>query len=132
MSLTPKRGLAIPLPGKPASPTLTGGGGFSTSLGGGQSGAPGESMRDQMRRQQMERRYITQAGTFVQQAVGNGSTTVTITFDREEADTRYGVVATPTWATTCYVSARTTTSCTLTFGTAAGANATVDVVVFRA
>lgn len=64
-------------------------------------------------------------------AVSNGATTVTWTFDRAEVDTNYGVVATPTWETTVYVSARATGSLELTFGTAAGASDTVDIITFR-
>lgn len=73
----------------------------------------------------------TAGGNSVQLAVTNGATSVTYTFGRTDTNANYGVVATPTWSTTVYCSARTTTSLTLTFGTAAGANATVDIITFR-
>lgn len=69
----------------------------------------------------------------MQLSVTAAATTVTYTFPNEgtEVDTNYGIVATPNWSTTCYVSARSTTSFTLTFGTAAPASATVDAIMFR-
>lgn len=76
-------------------------------------------------------KFLTSAGQKVQLPVGNGNTTVTWTFDRTESDTDYGVSALPTWSTTTFVSGRTTTSVTIDFGTAAGANATVDILIFR-
>lgn len=73
----------------------------------------------------------TTAGNKVLLAVTNGATTVTYTLPATDADANYGVVATPSWSTTVYVTARSTTALTLTFGTAAGANATVDLITFR-
>ena len=73
----------------------------------------------------------TQAGLRVKLAVGNGATTVTYTFSSPDYDDNYGIVATPTWSTTVRVSARSITAFTLTFGTAAGASDTVDVMSFR-
>jgi len=81
--------------------------------------------------QMIRRRWFTSAGNTVQQAVTLGATSVAIAFPRTEVDTRYGVSATPSWGTTVWVSARSTTGCTITFGTAAPANATVDVLTFR-
>lgn len=76
-------------------------------------------------------KFLTAAGQKVKLAVSNGGTSVTWTFDRTESDTDYGVVATPTWSTTVRVSSRTTTAVTLSFGSAAGASDTVDIIVFR-
>ena len=76
-------------------------------------------------------KFLTPAGQNVQLAVTNGATSVTWTFDRTEEDTTYGVVALPTWSTTTYLSARSTTAVTISFGTAAGASATVDLLTFR-
>lgn len=79
----------------------------------------------------IQRFLNTAGGNKVSLAVTNGTSTVTYTFPYTDSDASYGVVATPTWSTTVYVSARSTTSLTLTFGTAAGANATVDIITFR-
>lgn len=77
-------------------------------------------------------RFVSPSGgTKVQLAVTNGATTVTYTFPYPDADTTYGVVATPNWSTTVYCSSRSVTSLTLTFGTAAPASATVDIITFR-
>lgn len=76
-------------------------------------------------------KFLTSAGQKVKLAVSNGATSVTWTFDRSEIDTDYGVLATPTWATTVRVSARATTSLQLSFGSAAGASDTVDILTFR-
>lgn len=72
---------------------------------------------------------LTPAGRKVKLAVSG--TSVTWTFPRGEVDTTYGVLALPTWSTTCYVSARTTSTVTITFGTAAGVSDTVDILIFR-
>lgn len=79
----------------------------------------------------LRRRFFTSAGNAVQAAVTAATTSKTISFPRTEVDTSYGVNATPSWNTTVWVSSRTTTGCTLTFGTAAPASATVDVITFR-
>ncbi len=76
-------------------------------------------------------RWLPQAGNFVAQAVSNGATSVAVTFPRAEPDTAYGVNATPNWGTTVWVSSKTKTGCTINFGTAAGASATVDISIFR-
>ena len=79
----------------------------------------------------LRRRFFTSAGNAVQQAVTLGATSVTVTWPRTEVDTNYGVLATPSWGTTVWVSARTTTTSTISFGTAAPAGATVDIITFR-
>jgi hypothetical protein len=76
-------------------------------------------------------KFLTSAGQKVKLAVGNGNNSVTWTFDRTEIDTNFGVLALPTWSTTTYLSARSATAVTISFGTAAGANATVDILTFR-
>lgn len=81
--------------------------------------------------QRLRLRFFTSAGTKVAQAVTAAATSVAVTWPRTEVDAAYGVVATPNWGTTCWVSARTTTGCTVNFGTAAPANATVDILTFR-
>jgi hypothetical protein len=79
----------------------------------------------------LKRRFFTPSGCKVALAVTATATSVTWTFDRGEVDTAYGVNALPSWLTTVACTAKTTTSCTLSFGTAAPANATVDVHTFR-
>jgi hypothetical protein len=59
------------------------------------------------------------------------ATTKAITFPRSEPDTSYGVVATPSWGTTVWVTNRAKTGFTLNFGTGAPANALVDWLTFR-
>lgn len=77
------------------------------------------------------RRHLTPAGNFVNQSVTLAATTKAITFARAEQDTAYGVSACPNWLTTVAVTTKTTTGCTITFGTGAPANATVDVLTYR-
>ena len=79
----------------------------------------------------IRRRFFTQAGNRVAVAVTLGAGNVAVTFPRTEQDTAFGVVATPNWGTTCWVNTKTTTGCTVNFGTVAPANATVDLVTFR-
>jgi hypothetical protein len=54
-----------------------------------------------------------------------------VTFPREEPDADYGVTATPNWDTTVWVGTKTTTGCTVNFGTAAVAGASIDLITFR-
>jgi hypothetical protein len=79
----------------------------------------------------IRRRFFTSSGNRVAVAVALGDSTVTLAFPRTEVDTQYGVVATPNWDTTVWVTNKTTTGCTLNFGTVAPASATVDVITFR-
>lgn len=60
-----------------------------------------------------------------------GDTSLTYVHNSPYPNTTYGVLCTPNWDTTCWVSARSTTSFTLSFGTAAPADATVDWIVVR-
>jgi hypothetical protein len=76
-------------------------------------------------------RWLTPAGNQVATSVTAAATTVAVTFPRAEADTSYGVVATPNWGTTVWVTNKATTGCTINFGTAAPANASVDLITFR-
>lgn len=79
----------------------------------------------------LRRRFFTQAGNRVAVAVTLGAGSVSVTFPRTEQDASYGVVATPNWGTTCWVTGKTTTGCTVSFGTVAPASATVDLITFR-
>lgn len=77
------------------------------------------------------RRFLTPAGNRIAVAVTAAATSVAVTFPRSEVDTNFGVVATPNWGTTVWVTNKSTTGCTVNFGTAAPANATVDLITFR-
>lgn len=79
----------------------------------------------------LRRRYLTAAGTACNLAVPAGAARLAVVFARREQDAAYGVAASASWATTVAVTAKSATGCTLAFGTAAPAGATVDVAVFR-
>lgn len=79
----------------------------------------------------IRRRFFTSAGNRVAVPVTAGAGSVSVTFPRTEPDTSYGVTATPNWSTTVWVPTKTTTACTINFGTVAPANATVDLITFR-
>ena len=59
-------------------------------------------------------------------AITNGQTTLAVTFSSAYPNANYGVLCTPNYATTCYVTNQTANGFTLNFGTAAGAGATVS------
>jgi hypothetical protein len=87
--------------------------------------------RAEQEQQRLRVRHLTSAGTAVQAAVTLAATTKAVTFLRTEPNALYGVVATPSWGTTVWVTNRTTTGFTLHFGTGAPANALVDWLTFR-
>lgn len=87
--------------------------------------------RDETYWLRLRRRFLTSAGNTIALAVPAAAVNVAVTFPRTEVDDRFGVVATPNWGTTVWVTNKTTTGCTLNFGTAAGAAATVDLITFR-
>lgn len=64
------------------------------------------------------------------QAVTTGATSVAVS-GKTYTDTSYGVLCTPSWNTTCWVSGSTTTGFTLNFGTAAPSGAVVNWLVIR-
>lgn len=76
-------------------------------------------------------RWVTSAGNQVAAAVTAATGSVAITWARSEVDTDYGVHATPNWGTTVWVTNKSTTGCTVNFGTVAPGSATVDVSTFR-
>jgi hypothetical protein len=51
--------------------------------------------------------------------------------DMREPDANYGVIVTPNWGTTAWVTAKATTGFTINFGTAAPASASVDWFIVR-
>jgi hypothetical protein len=78
-------------------------------------------------------RYLTRGGTGINTAVTAAASSVAVAFTKAEQDAVYGVVATPDWGTTTYVTSKATTGFTLNFGTAApGGGGVVDWTVFRA
>lgn len=76
-------------------------------------------------------RHLTSLGNLVDQPVTVGAVTLALTFTRSEGKPSYGVVVTPNWLTTVRVTTKTINSFTVDFGTAAPANATIDLCTFR-
>lgn len=76
----------------------------------------------------------TQASDF-DAAVGNGAIYLDITLDStpnfDQPDTNYGVLATPSWNTTVYITDKAKTGFKINFGTAAGESDSVDWFIFR-
>lgn len=87
--------------------------------------------REQEQWRRIRRRYATSGGTKTNVLVGNGNTTLTVTFPRTEADTQYGVLIQPSWDTRASVTTKTTTGFTVGFSTAAGASDVIDYIIFR-
>ena len=88
-----------------------------------------ETRRETQEYKVLRLRYLTPGGTGVRQAATG--TAVVVTLPRLEQDVNYGVLLTPTWGTTCWVTARSTTQFTANFGTAPGGSDTFDWIVFR-
>lgn len=76
-------------------------------------------------------RYATSGGCGVKIPVTVTAVTAVIPLARKESDTNYGVHITTSWLTTRAVTARTTSSFTCTFGTAAPASSLLDFIIFR-
>lgn len=55
----------------------------------------------------------------------------TAALSAQEPDTNYGVIVTPSWGTTAWVTSKATSGFTINFGTAAPAGATVDWILMR-
>lgn len=64
-------------------------------------------------------------------AVSATVATVTVRFALREQDARYGVLATPTWNTTVWVTAQTAEGCTLNFGTAPVGAESCTIMIVR-
>ena len=77
------------------------------------------------------RRWLTDAGNQLAVAVPAANTTLPVTFLNKESTLTYGVIVIPNWNTTVWVTAKTATGCTANFGTAAPANASIDLATFR-
>jgi len=90
-----------------------------------------EDARQATNWRRVQRRHLTPAGNVVALGLATGATTVLVTFPRAEVDTAYGVLVTPSWNTTVWVTGKTTTGCTVNAGTAAPAGGTVDLLTFR-
>lgn len=76
-------------------------------------------------------RWLTLAGNQIALPVPATSTTLIVAFLNKEATLKYGVIAVPNWNTTVWVTAKGAGGCTLNFGSAAPANAAVDLATFR-
>lgn len=72
---------------------------------------------------------LSQSGVNV--FVANGVSSITIDLNFTESDTDYGVIVTPSWATTTYVQNKTTTQFDVGFGTVAPSDAYIDWFVYR-
>ena len=79
----------------------------------------------------IRRRVLTLGGNRVALAVTLAAVNKAVTFTKVEPDASYGVVVSPNWLTTYSVTAKTVNGCTVNFGTAAPASATIDVFTFR-
>ena len=91
-----------------------------------------ENLRDLAQWGIVRRRVLTLAGNQVNLAVALAAVNKAVVFTHTETDASYGVVVSPNWLTTYSVTAKTTTGCTVNFGTAAPANAAIDIFTFRA
>lgn len=80
----------------------------------------------------LRRRVLTGGGVGVKVAVPATATTLALVWGSTESDPNYGVLVTPSWLTTVRVTGRTSLGCTVDFGTAAPAGATIDYLVVRA
>lgn len=76
------------------------------------------------------RLYLRQKGVSV--AVSEGSTSINITLPVSEEDTNYGVLVTPYWNTSVWITNKTTSGFTVNFGTAAPTGGSyIDWFVYR-
>jgi len=64
-------------------------------------------------------------------SVSNGASSHTVTLSRTQENAVYGVSVIPSWDTTVYITAKSTTQFTVTFGTNAGASDTLDWFIYR-
>jgi len=64
-------------------------------------------------------------------SVPSGSSSLDISLPVEEPDAEYGVVVTPHWDTTVWVTNKTTTGFTVNFGTAPSSDSSLDWLLFR-
>lgn len=89
------------------------------------------SLSDRASFTRLQVRHLTSLGNLVDQAVTAGAANIAITFPRAEGKASYGIVVTPNWNTTVWVTAKTINSCVVNFGTVAPGGATFDLVSFR-
>ena len=91
-----------------------------------------KSVKDRREEKQVEvlrYRYLRPGGVGVNVAASGTSMAVPLVL--AEPDNLYGVQITPSWSTTVFVTAKTTTQFTANFGTVAPGGATIDFIVFR-
>lgn len=99
---------------------------------GGPYGGPSTDKKQDAIWNRLRLRFFTQAGNGIAIPITPAATTVTLTLQRAEQNTDYGVHVETNWLTTSMVSAKSTTQFTVTFGTAAPGSATLDYITFRA
>lgn len=79
----------------------------------------------------LQRRWLTLTGNRTELDVTAAATTLIITLAPFEYDEAYGVTVTPSWDTTVWVTGKQVDEFTINFGSAAPANATIDLATFR-
>lgn len=88
--------------------------------------------RVEAQKEKIQGRFLTKGGNGVATAVTATATDVTVALNLPEPNTNYGVLVTPNWDTTVFVTDKTIDDFVVNFGTAAPADATIDWIVFRA
>lgn len=79
----------------------------------------------------LRRRWLTNAGNQIGLAVPATNTSLAVTFIDSMATLAYGVIVTPNWNTTAWVTSKTITGCTVNFGTGApGGGGLIDIAVY--
>lgn len=78
----------------------------------------------------LRRRWLTPGGNQCSLSIPLAATTITIQLQNTMATTTYGVLLSTNWNTTTWVSLKGANACNVNFGTAAPANATLDIAVF--
>jgi hypothetical protein len=76
-------------------------------------------------------RHFTPSGTGVGVAVPAGSVSLDIVFARAESNTDYGVLIVPNWDTSSFITDKTTTGFTVSFGAAPGSDTTLQWATHR-
>lgn len=79
----------------------------------------------------LRRRWLTTGGNQIALPVPATNTSLAVTFLNAMATLKYGVIVTPNWNTTVWVTAKAATGCTVNFGSAAPANATIDIATYQ-
>ncbi len=90
----------------------------------------GASVRDDRQLNALKRRWLTPGGNQIAISVLATTTAQTIQLLDTMSTVNYGVSVMPNWNTTVWVSLKGASAFNVNFGTAAPANATIDVAVW--